>query len=644
MTPAEQDAGITFADVDIDVSRCRGTDCKTRCPRCWATHSPGRQGEQDLSVHLERGVWNCHRCGWKSGLTAEKAQRDGWKAGMVPGTGQRFQRKSQQTAAPAAKPATPIENPDIPASLDQEGVDYLIGRGITMDVAERYGLVSARGMLFMPYLVDGCVVNWKGRGMKPGQDGKRTFTQAKGGAKSLFGVDQADGSDAVVLTEGELDAVSCAVAGWPAMSPPNGAPGRILKADGTPDLDPDGKPKVASIGNKLDALYEPKSAQVLAAATRVVIATDGDLEGEAFRDAMIAAVGADRCWTVTWPDGCKDANDVLVKFGAGKLDEVLAAARPSDIPGITEFRSERSALYHIHQFGYDRGVETRWQELNRIFRPRKGTMNLVTGIPGMGKTTFMMDLFCGLAMQHGWKGAIFSPESGDTGNLYAKLVQVATDHPILPGADHHMPLELLDAGADWVDQYFCRFDAAPGGEQSYGTVPLDEVVRRIEAMALRRGLDMVYIDPWNRIGTGADDAGNDTEYIGRAINTLHRVAIRHKLFLVMTAHPTKMDDDEAMPTAYNIAGSAHWYNMADAILGIQRNKTKEPINRTTVRVLKHRYEGISGNIGECYFWMDGRSNRFYTDPQQIPMVPGTQSWVTPKADLAPMVAAAPWEA
>ncbi len=45
-----------------------------------------------------------------------------------------------------------------------------------------------------------------------------------------------------------------------------------------------------------------------------------------------------RCAFVTWPAGCKDANDVLVQYGAETLRECLAQATPWPLEDVVQVR------------------------------------------------------------------------------------------------------------------------------------------------------------------------------------------------------------------------------------------------------------------------------------------------------------------
>ena len=70
----------------------------------------------------------------------------------------------------------------------------------------------------------------------------------------------------------------------------------------------------------------------------------------------------------------------------------------------------------------------------------------------------------------------------------------------------------------------------------------------------------------------------------------------------MVAHPHKLyRTDEGIipaPDLYQIAGSAHWNNMADVGMVVHRDFET---NETRVIMRKIREQDVYGNIGECYF-------------------------------------------
>eukprot|EP00439_Symbiodinium_sp_Y106_P069823 s516_g12.t1 len=50
-----------------------------------------------------------------------------------------------------------------------------------------------------------------------------------------------------------------------------------------------------------------------------------------------------------------------------------------------------------------RGVTTGWASLDRLYRPVRGEVTVVTGTPGSGKSEFLFSLALNLAMTHGWR-------------------------------------------------------------------------------------------------------------------------------------------------------------------------------------------------------------------------------------------------
>jgi hypothetical protein len=86
----------------------------------------------------------------------------------------------------------------------------------------------------------------------------------------------------------------------------------MLVPEGTSDIDPHRDPKFAFIANNWERLARIK---------RITIATDDDEPGRRLAAELVRLLGRPRCSFVTWPDDCKDANEVLVKQGAARLSE-----------------------------------------------------------------------------------------------------------------------------------------------------------------------------------------------------------------------------------------------------------------------------------------------------------------------------------
>jgi hypothetical protein len=56
-------------------------------------------------------------------------------------------------------------------------------------------------------------------------------------------------------------------------------------------------------------------------------------------------------------------------------------------------------------------ISTGWWELDQIWRPYPGQFNVVSGIAGHGKSTFLLNVMCNLAKKHGTKSFLYVPEN-----------------------------------------------------------------------------------------------------------------------------------------------------------------------------------------------------------------------------------------
>ncbi len=109
------------------------------------------------------------------------------------------------------------------------------------------------------------------------------------------------GQDVVILVEGEMDKLALNEAGfWNAASVPSGA----------------------SLPKSVTKLRYLQSAQeALAPNSLVLLATDADEPGQALAGELAQRLGPSRCGVLEWPEGCKDANDVLMQYSASDLSD-----------------------------------------------------------------------------------------------------------------------------------------------------------------------------------------------------------------------------------------------------------------------------------------------------------------------------------
>ena len=126
-------------------------------------------------------------------------------------------------------------------------------------------------------------------------------------------------------------------------------------------------------------------------------------------------------------------------------------------------------------------------------------------------------------------------------------------------------------------------------------------------------IDCAIVDPWNELDHLRERDESLTEYVGRAIKLLKRLAKTLGIMVVVVAHPTKLKSDET-PGLYDISDSAHWSNKADVgiILTREQNSTELQIH-----VKKVRHQRQVGRPGEVRWTWNDALQRYDEIPREV---------------------------
>jgi len=192
---------------------------------------------------------------------------------------------------------------------------------------------------------------------------EKQWRSSKGITRGLYNADALtrDKEQPIVITEGEIDCLTVMQSGF-------------LRAVSLPD-------GWTEQGNKTDALIEALDG--LLDAPFVIVAGDNDASGESLPRTVANLLSGQDVRYVQWPDGCKDANDVLMAFGEGEVAACVNAAKRIDPPGgfIT-------ALSDLPPLSNRRVLRGGHELIDERLAFELGAMSVGTGTPGAGKSTF----------------------------------------------------------------------------------------------------------------------------------------------------------------------------------------------------------------------------------------------------------------
>ncbi len=82
---------------------------------------------------------------------------------------------------------------------------------------------------------------------------------------------------------------------------------------------------------------------------------------ELLRQELTRRLGVERCRIVHFGEGCKDANEYLVKYGAESLRICIEEAEEVPLKGIFTAEDCRDDLRSLYENGLQRGADTGWR-------------------------------------------------------------------------------------------------------------------------------------------------------------------------------------------------------------------------------------------------------------------------------------------
>lgn len=500
--------------------------------------------------------------------------------------------------------------------LSDRHAKWLEERGLDAEKASEEGVRSEGPYIAFPYVKNGRELYSKMRNLA---DKRRTFCEPSGVPQLvLWGEDalseKTPSDDTLIIVEGEPDRLAALQAGYQfVVSVPSGAANTI-----------EGNRSKAVRCLAIDGDEEKGLKPSIAAFARVIVATDGDNDGNMLRDAICELIGREFCWVVTYPDGCKDANDILrVRTQANVEAEVAVhnAAHP-DKPMTAVYGAEavRAMIEGAQPVVSDGFVA--FTDVDRM--PRTGVMEIgiecltpylklgtpeflvIGGEANSGKSTVVQSILFNLLWTNPTlKASIFHGEG-------AKDIPVTRARRFFGYAMHQRrggSAEQKAARDAFMDERLAFVsppaDALPTFEWLLGAM---------ERQALYRGRNVFVIDPWNEIILQAPKGVNKTDWIAECIIKMKRLADRLKLIMIVAHHVTKARDQYGPPDKYSLADSAHWANKSDHVLMVW--KPKGTTNKTLLIVDKSKdYERL-GKLGSQWVALD--VERFELGPTSSP--------------------------
>ncbi len=295
--------------------------------------------------------------------------------------------------------------------------------------------------------------------------------------------------------------------------------------------------------------------------------------GLALRTDMVRLLGPARFHFVEWPEGCKDANDMLATDGPEALKSLVEdGSLLWPVAGLYRMGElPEPAPFILWRPGFPE-----W-ESKLMLAPR--TLSVVTGHPGHGKTALWAQIWFNVVRAYGVGICVASFETRPKPHLRRQLRTLHAG-----SLERDLTKREVAAADAWINDRYL-FVVHPEQKPT-----LEWFLEMAEVAIIRHGVRIIQVDPWNRLEGARERNESETDYIGRCLRTIHAFAHDMNCHVQILAHPAKMDSLRrgSPPSLEDISGSKHWDNMVDQGFVVHRPEIFDGSNRKTEAALYHR--------------------------------------------------------
>lgn len=364
----------------------------------------------------------------------------------------------------------------------------------------------------------------------------------------------------------------------------------------------------------------------------IIVCSDNDEAGQKMQKEVVYRLGSWRTKVVEVPpifeaeNGRKysinDLNEALYYLGKEKVLEIILNAKDSPVPGVIDF----SDIQDVDLDQID-GITTGIRPLDRyLMKLFQGTLNIITGINGAGKSSFINQIIC-QSLEQDKNVFLFS---GELPNFQTKNWL----NSVLAGQRHIEERHFQDAtyykvrpeAKREIDEFYRgRLYIYEDGRSNRMT----DLLKTMEDSVRKYGTKLLILDNLTAINLECSD---DNKYNKQSelIMNLIAFAVKFNVIVLLVVHPHKIDTMRRL-NKMDVQGISAIIDLAHRIISLYRVSEKDkqgepkmngsgwrikPIKEDVmIDILKDRMLGFEGRSVGVYY--DQPSRRFFTSEEDL---------------------------
>ena len=405
----------------------------------------------------------------------------------------------------------------------------------------------------------------------------------------LFNMNKVNTSEPLVLVEGEIDCLAAIEAGYlNAVSVPLGAG------------------NFHWIEENFDWLEQFES---------IIICADNDEAGLKMQKECLYRLGSWRTKFIEIPkfheyeDGrkvpMKDLNHVLYYQGKQAVLNLIHNAKDPGVPSVVDI-SDVDDLDLDEMDGVKTGIRPLDAELMKLFF---GTLTVLTGLPGSGKTSFLCQLAC-QALDQETNIWMFSREMPNRmtrswWNYIAAGGHHVKQYQNSEGSSYYKVTQDAkeEIGAFYQGRLFLYKDDASN--------KFDDILKSMADCVRKYGTRLLILDNLMTIDLDSSEE-NEKQKQTECINKLIYFAMKYSVAILLVAHPRKTQRGVELDM-HDVSGTANIVNLAHRTFTMQRinDESGQSQYDVSLRIVKDRMCGKKGKKIDMYY--DVPTRRFYTN-------------------------------